>query len=60
MTDLGLRTGKQNNRHLIIPPKKETSGSSECLFFYFVVSARSLPFTGQGFRQKHLLRVTLD
>ena len=43
MTDLGLRTGKQNNRHLIIPPKKETSGSSECLFFYFVVSARSLP-----------------
>ena len=43
MTDLGLRTGKQNNRHLIIPQKKETSGSSECLFFYFVVSARSLP-----------------
>ena len=37
MTDLGFRTGKQNNR------QKETSGSSECLFFYFVVSARSLP-----------------
>ena len=32
-----------DNAHAERTTKKETSGSSECLFFYFVVSARSLP-----------------
>ena len=43
MTDLGLRTGKQNNRHLIIPQKKRHPEVPNVSFFIFVVSARSLP-----------------
>ncbi|MEE1204954.1 MAG: hypothetical protein UHO69_02670, partial [Prevotella sp.] len=33
MTDLGLRTGKQNNRHLIIPPKKRHPEVPNVSFF---------------------------
>ena len=33
MTDLGLRTGKQNNRHLIIPQKKRHPEVPNVSFF---------------------------
>ena len=59
MTDLGLRTGKQNNRHLIIPQKKRHPEVPN-VFFLFCCQRQKPAFTGQGFRQKHLLRVTLD
>ena len=59
MTDLGLRTGKQNNRHLIIPQKRDIRKFRMSLFL-FCCQRQKPAFTGQGFRQKHLLRVTLD
>ena len=42
-----------DNAHAERTTKKETSGSSECLFFLFCCQRQKPAFTGQGFRQKH-------